>query len=91
MRWKCGVSEALVNVPVPQLIVRRQGNDGRPDYADVVEVAVLQTASRSNHPLGAVDLDNISSIDRVGMREAIEEVDMSGGVIELEGIKNAIL
>jgi hypothetical protein len=30
-------------------------------------------------------------MDRVGMREAIEEIDMSGGVIELEEIKDAIL
>jgi HD-like signal output (HDOD) protein len=88
---KWGFSEALINVPVQHLILDRQGNNGRPDYADVVQVALLQTVSGSNHPLGAVDLDNISSMDRVDMREAIEEVDMSGGVIELEEIKDAIL
>ena len=72
------------------LILERQGNNGQADYSDVVQVALLQTVAGSEHPLGSVDLDQISSMDRVGMREAIEEIDMSGGVAELEEIKNAI-
>ena len=73
------------------LVLDRQGNNGKADYADVVQVALLQTVAGSDHPLGSIDLDNLSSMDRVGMREAIEEIDMSGGVIELEEIKDAIL
>ena len=87
---KWDFSEALVNVPIEHLNLDRQGTDGKVDYADVVQVALLQTVAGSDHPLGAVDLGNISSVDRVGMREAIEEIDMTGGVIELEEIKGAI-
>ena len=88
---KWGFSQALVDVPMQHLVLDRQGNHGKADYADVVQVALLQTVAGSDHPLGSIDLDNLSSMDRVGMREAIEEIDMSGGVIELEEIKDAIL
>lgn len=88
---KWDFSEALVNVPLQYSILDRQGNNGQADYADVVQVALLQTVAGSDHPLGSVDMANISSMDRVGMREAIEEIDMSGGVPELEEIKDAIL
>jgi HD-like signal output (HDOD) protein len=88
---KWGFSQALVDVPMQHLVLDRQGNNGKADYADVVQVALLQTVAGSDHPLGSIDLDTLSSMDRVGMREAIEEIDMSGGVIELEEIKDAIL
>jgi HD-like signal output (HDOD) protein len=88
---KWGFSEELVNVPTHHLVLNRQGNNGQADYADIVQVALLQTVAGSDHPLGSVDLENISSMDRVGLREAIEEIDISGGVIELEEIKGAIL
>jgi HD-like signal output (HDOD) protein len=88
---KWGFSQALVDVPMQHLVLDRQGNNGKADYADVVQVALLQTVAGSDHPLGSIGLDNLSSMDRVGMREAIEEIDMSGGVIELEEIKDAIL
>lgn len=88
---KWDFNESLVNVPLQYSILDRQGNNGKADYADVVQVALLQTVAGSDHPLGSVDLDNVSSMDRVGMREAIEEIDMSGGVAELGEIKDAIL
>jgi HD-like signal output (HDOD) protein len=88
---KWGFSQALVDVPMQHLVLDRQGNNGKADYADVVQVALLQTVAGSSHPFGSIDLDTLSSMDRVGMREAIEEIDMSGGVIELEEIKDAIL
>ena len=73
------------------LVLDRQGNNDKVDYADVVQVALLQTVAGLDYPLGSIDLDTLSSMDRVGMREAIEEIDMSGGVIELEEIKDTIL
>jgi HD-like signal output (HDOD) protein len=88
---KWNFSEALVKVPIEHLVLDRQGNNGQADYADIVQASLLQTVAGSDHPLGAVDLDKISSIDRVGMREAIEEVDMSGGVTEMDEIKDAIM
>jgi HD-like signal output (HDOD) protein len=88
---KWGFSESLVNVPIEHLVLDRQGDNGKVDYADVVQVALLQTVAGSDHPLGAVDLDAITAMDRVGMREAIEEIDITGGVIELEEIKDAFL
>lgn len=88
---KWDFSEALVNVPIEHLNLDRQGTNGKVDYADVVQVALLQAVAGSDHPLGAVDLNFVSALDRVGMREDIEEIDMTGGVIELEEIKGAIL
>ncbi|MFT7497187.1 MAG: hypothetical protein ACI9V8_002094, partial [Urechidicola sp.] len=88
---KRGFSQALVDVPIQHLVLDRQGNNGTAYYADVVQVALLQTLSGADHPLGSIDLNTISSMDRVEMREAIEEIAMSGGVIELGEIKDATL
>jgi HD-like signal output (HDOD) protein len=87
---KWDFSEALFNVPIDHLDLERQGTNGKVDYADIVQVALLQAVAGSDHPLGSVDLANISAVERIGMREGIEEIDMTGGVIELEEIKDAI-
>ena len=86
-----GFSDMLVKVPAEHLLTVRKGNNGRPDYVDVVQVALLQTMDDPNHPLAAVDREQISAFDRLGMREGVEEIDISGGVIEVEEIKEAIL
>ena len=86
-----GFSDMLVKVPAEHLLTVRKGNNGQPDYVDVVQVALLQTMDDPNHPLAAVDREQISAFDRLGMREGVEEIDISGGVIEVEEIKEAIL
>jgi HD-like signal output (HDOD) protein len=86
-----GFSEALVKVPAEHLVVGRDGDNGNPDYVDVVQVALLQTLDDPSHPLMQFDQGEIPSIDRLGMRDSLEEINMSGGVIEVEEIKDAIL
>jgi len=87
-RW--GFPESIVQVPAEHLNIYRQGNNGVADYTDIVQVALIQTSAGSNSPLGSVNHDDVSALDRLGMRGDIEEIDMTGGVIEVEEIKDAI-
>lgn len=87
-RWD--FSDQLVKVPAEHLNIHRDGNNGKADYTDVVQVAIIQATAGSSGPLSNVDESEVSAIDRLGMREGIEEIDMSGGVIEVEEIKDAI-
>ncbi len=89
MAW--GFSEALVKVPAEHLKIDRNGDGGRPDYVDVVQVALLQTLDDVAHPLAQVDPAEVSALDRLGMRENFDEITLSGGVIEVEEIRDAIL
>ncbi|MDJ0776270.1 MAG: HDOD domain-containing protein [Gammaproteobacteria bacterium] len=86
-----GFSDMLIKVPAEHLLTVRKGDNGQPDYVDVVQVALLQTLDDPAHPLAQVDRAQISAFDRLGMTEDVEEIDMSGGVIEVEEIKDAIL
>jgi len=86
-----GFSDALVKVPTEHLNIERNGDNGKPDYVDIVQVALLQTLDDDSHPLANVDHDQVSALDRLGMRDSIEEINMTGGVIEVEEIKAAIL
>ena len=86
-----GFSDAMVKVPAEHLIINRKGDNGKPDYVDVVQVALLQTLDDDKHPLAQVDLAQVSAFERLGMQDAMEEINMTGGVIEVEEIKDAIL
>ncbi len=86
-----GFSDAMVKVPAEHLIVNRKGDNGKPDYVDIVQVALLQTLDDENHPLSRVDLAQVSAFERLGMQDAMEEINLTGGVIEVEEIKEAIL
>ena len=86
-----GFSEALQRVPAEHLVIERDGDNGKPDYVDIVQVALLQTLDDDNHPLAQVDHAQVSALDRLGMRDSMEEINMTGGVIEVEEIKDAIL
>ncbi len=87
-RWD--FSDQLVKVPTEHLNIYREGNNGQADYTDVVQVAIIQVTAGSSGPLSNVDESEVSAMDRLGMNEGIEEIDMSGGVIEVEEIKEAI-
>ncbi len=87
-RWD--FSEHLVKVPVEHLNIHRDGNQGKADYTDIVQVALIQTTAGGNGPLSHVNASEVSALDRLGMHESIEEIDMTGGVIEVEEIKEAI-
>ena len=84
-------SDALIKVPAEHLNIDRDGDNGKADYVDIVQVALLQTLDDDNHPLAGVDHSQISALDRLGMRDGIEEISMIGGVIEVEEIRDAIL
>lgn len=87
-RWD--FSNALIKVPAEHLILQRNGDNGKADYVDVVQVALLQTLGDEPHPLRGTDLSLVSAFERLGMSTDIEEIDISGGVIEVEEIKVAI-
>ena len=87
-RWD--FSEHMVQVPAEHLDIHRDGNNGKADYTDIVQVALIQATAGGQGPLSNVDQDGVSAIDRLGMRDGIEEIDMSGGIIEVEEIRDAI-
>lgn len=87
-RWD--FSEHMVQVPAEHLDIHRDGNNGKPDYTDIVQVALLQTTAGGQGPLSNVNHDEVSAIHRLGMVDSIEEIDMSGGIIEVEEIRDAI-
>ncbi len=86
-----GFSDMLIKVPAEHLLLVRKGNNGQPDYVDVVQVALVQTLDDPAHPLARADRGQIGAFERLGMTENVEEIDLSGGVIEVEEIKEAIL
>jgi len=86
-----GFSEALVKVPAEHLDTARNGDSGKADYVDIVQVALLQTLDDPSHPLSAIDHAQVSAFERLGMSDSLEEINMTGGVIEVEEIKDAIL
>ncbi len=86
-----GFSEALVKVPAEHLNIDRDGNNGKADYVDIVQVALLQTLDDPSHPLAKVDYAEVSAFARLGMHANLEEINMTGGVIEVEEIRQAIL
>lgn len=86
-----GFSDALIKVPAEHLNFDRGGDHGKADYVDIVQVALLQTLDDDNHPLAGVDQSQILALDRLGMRDGIEEISMIGGVIEVEEIRDAIV
>lgn len=86
-----GFTEALIKVPLEHLNIDRNGDNGKADYVDIVQVALLQTLDGDNHPLANIDQSKVSAIDRLGMRDSLEEINMTGGVIEVEEIRDALL
>jgi HD-like signal output (HDOD) protein len=86
-----GFSDALIKVPAEHLNIDRNGDNGQADYVDVVQVALLKTLDDDNHPLAGIDQSQVSALDRLSMRDSIEEISMTGGVIEVEEIRDAIL
>ncbi len=86
-----GFSDALIKVPIEHLNIHRKGDNGKPDYVDIVQVALLQTLDDPGHPLTGVDQSQVSAFARLGMTGDVEEINLTGGVIEVEEIREAIL
>lgn len=87
-RWD--FSDHLVNVPAEHLDIHRNGDHGRADYTDIVQVALIKVTAGGTGPLSKVNEFEVSAFDRLGMREGIEEIDMSGGVAEMDEIRDVI-
>lgn len=79
-------SEAMICVPREHLNTARS-HDGKVDYTDVVQVALIETVSGTNHPMGHVETTTVPAFHRIGMADDFEEISMSGGV---EEVKEAI-
>ena len=45
----------------------------------------------SSHPLAGIDHNQVSAFARLGISDSVEAINMTGGVIEVEEIKEAIL
>ena len=51
----------------------------------------MQTLDDPTHPLAGIDQAQVPAFARLGMSVDVEEINMTGGVIEVEEIKDAIL
>ncbi|MBL7002872.1 MAG: HDOD domain-containing protein [Gammaproteobacteria bacterium] len=78
-------SELIYKVPTECLNLKHE-TDGNPDYADIVQVALIQTVAGTNHPLGAFDLSHSNSMERLGMSDDFDAIDMEGGVQEVKDV-----
>lgn len=76
----------MVMVPMQHLDLNRR-NNGDADYTDLVQMALIETVAGTDHPLGHINIADVPALKRIGMDD-VEEIDMSGGVIE---ISSAIL
>ena len=62
---KWGFPEAIVAVPKSYLLFNRTSD--KVDYADVVQVATLESYADTKHPYTKLDWSKISSFDRLGL------------------------
>lgn len=74
---------SLVMVPEQHLDINRS-HQGEADYTDLVQVALIETISGTDHPLGKVNTTEVPAFHRIGMADDFEEIEMSGGVEEVK-------
>lgn len=77
-----GFTADMVIVPEQHLNITRV-HDGAPDYTDIVQIALVETVSGTDHPLADVNISDVPAFHIIGM-EDMEEIDMSGGVEEVK-------
>ena len=73
--------EELINVPKNYLVFDRTVD--KVDYADIVQVATLQSYAGTDHPYTKLDWTKISSFDRLGL-------DPTTLIAEMEGISEEV-
>lgn len=73
---------AMVQVPEQHLDIHRE-NDGPADFTDLVQVALIETVSGTDHPLGHINVNEVAAFARIGMADDFEEISLSGGVEEV--------
>jgi HD-like signal output (HDOD) protein len=64
----------LLNIPSQYLKFERTPEE--PDYADLVQVAVLQSLAETNHPYTKLNWSTIGSFDRLGISPEVEMTNM---------------
>jgi HD-like signal output (HDOD) protein len=64
----------LLNIPSQYLKFDRVPDE--PDYADLVQVAVLQSLAETNHPYTKLDWSTIGSFDRLGISPEVDITEM---------------
>lgn len=75
----------LIDVPANFNKFDRNTNSDKPDYADIVMVANLQTyINQKDHPYMQLDWSNISAFDRVGLSPNIDDSDEEDLSAEME-------
>lgn len=79
---------ALFEVPVQCLNLNHESANDQVDYADVVQTALIQTVTGTDHALANVETSQSASMVRLGMADGIDEIEMAGGVQE---VKDALL
>ena len=71
----------LIDVPKHYLDFNRQTDSDKPDFADIVMVANLQTYIGKEHPFADMDWTNISAFSRLGLDPSVDDQegeDLSG-------------
>ncbi len=76
-------ADAMVMVPEQHLDLHRT-HEGEVDYTDIVQVALIETFSGTDHPMGHVNTVEVPAFHRIGLADSFEEIDMSGGVAEVK-------
>ncbi len=64
--------EELIQVPASYLQFDRDPGSDKPDYADIVMVANLQTYLGSDHPLAQMDWSTVTAFSRLGLDPEVE-------------------
>lgn len=86
-----GFDEQLAKVPSEHLDINRSTTSGMADYADVVQVAVIQVIHPGdNHPLAGVDFASLGARERLGMDENLDQISITGGADEIAEIKASL-
>lgn len=76
----------LTDVPAQCLNLSHEPANGSVDYADLVQAALIQTVAGSDHPLGSVDPSQSKSMQRLGMADGMDDIEMAGGVEEVKEV-----
>jgi len=80
--WEFGPD--LIAVAAEHDDIKRQPKDGKPDYADLIQVANILSYDGTDHPLASLDKDSIGAFKRLNItiEESSDESDV-GGVEEM--------
>ena len=86
-----GFNEQLAKVPSEHLDIGRSTTSGKADYADVVQVAVIQSLQPGDiHSLAGVDFNSLGAKDRLGMDNDMDQISIAGGADEVDEIRSAL-